>query len=111
MQSDVLAPAPRKMRRKNIHLQRLSGATSLDRGRIDRQDVALVHDRRVESEFFRGPIVIKEAVPLPFNVVELGVDVRGKFWLPAQFVGQKLEAPTGIDVAIERAHAAILAID
>ena len=84
---------------------------ALDRRRVDRQHVALVHDRGIVTEILRRAVVVEKAVSLPLDIVQLGVDVAGELAVPAQFVGQKLKRPARIDIAIERADAAVFAGD
>src|SRR5687768_2423251 len=111
MQAHLLSGPSREMRRVNRNLQLFARRVAGDGGRIDRQHIALVYNRRVVPEIFWGAVVIQEAVPFPFDVMQLCEDVGGKAAVAPQFVGEELEAPANIDVAIERPDAAVLAVD
>lgn len=89
----------------------VAGREPLDGRSVDGQGVAFVNDSRVEAELFRRAVVIEKAVVFPFDVVEFGINVGGDLLMAAEFVGEELEAPAYVLVAVESANAAIFAID
>ena len=99
------------MRRRDRDLHTLAGWNARDGREIDRQRVAFVDDARVVAEFFGRAVVIEEAVVFPFHVVQFGVDVAGDLPVAAQFIGEEFETPAYIAIAIERADAAVFAVD
>ena len=89
----------------------MSGRAATDWRRVDRKNVALVNDGRVVTELFWGAVVVEEAVAFPFHVVQLGIYVSAELAMETKLVGQKLETPTRVDVAIEGPDAAVLAVN
>ena len=71
----------------------------------------MVNNGRIVPELLRRPVVVKKAVPLPFHVVQLGIDVSGKLAVPSQFIGEKFETPAGVDISIKCADTAVFAVD
>ena len=71
----------------------------------------MVNNGRIVPEVLRRPIIVEKAVPLPFHVVQLGVDVSRKLAVASQLIGQELETPAGIDISIKCADAAEFAVD
>src|SRR2546423_12413933 len=82
-----------------------------NRGSIYRQSIALIDDPGIIAELLGRTIVVEHAVVFPLNIVEFGIDVGCDLLMTSKFVGQKLEAPAYIAIAIQRAHAAELAVD
>src|SRR5438046_1393348 len=78
---------------------------------IHRQRIAFVDNAWVVAEIFGRAVVIEKSIVLPLNVMQFGEDVGGNLLVPPQFVGEKLEAPAHVPIAIERADAAVFAID
>ena len=75
LQRNILMRARGEVRRGHVHADDLTGTNPLHRRRIDRQRVALIDDGRIVAEFLGRAVVVEEAVVLPFDVVQLGVDV------------------------------------
>src|SRR4051812_13781684 len=94
-----------KMRAEDIDHELLPRRAALNRWRINGENVALIYERGLVAEIFGGAIIVKQAVTLPFHIVQLGVNVGGELAVAAQFVGQKLEAPARIHVTVKRADA------
>src|SRR5205823_3080491 len=67
-------------------------------------------DEAVVAELLGGAVVIEQAVVLPLDVGELGVDVAADLGVPAQLAGEELEAVGDVLVAPARAEAAVLAV-
>src|SRR5205085_7787551 len=109
MQGHVLPFSTRKMRRKNIKRYLFTRKAPTDRRGINRQDIALINNGRIEAKFFGRAVIIEKAVPLPFHVVKLGIDVSGELPMKTELVGEKFETPAGIDITIERTDATVLA--
>src|SRR5436190_972831 len=99
------------MRGGNGEASDRSGRQSLDRGRIDWQRVAFVDYVRIVTEFFWRPVIVQKAVVFPLDVVQFGVDVSGNLLVAAQFVGEEFETPAHVPIAVQRANAAVFAID
>src|SRR5205814_10713831 len=78
---------------------------------VERQEIPVVNNGRIVPELLRRPVIVKKAVPLPFHVVQLGIDVSRKLAVPSQFIGEKLETPARIDISIKCADAAVFAVD
>ena len=93
------------------HANELAGGAFLNGRGVHGQDVALVDDERVVAEFLRGAVVVEETVVFPLHVVELGVNIGGEARVAAEFVREKLEAPAHVAIAVERADAAVFAVD
>src|SRR5687767_10088853 len=98
MQAHLLTAPSREMRGVNRNLELVSRGVPGDWWRINRQDIALVYDRRVVTEILGSAIVVEESIPFPFHVMQLREDVGGKAAMAPQLVGEELEAPTDIDV-------------
>src|SRR4051794_8312938 len=79
--------------------------------RIDRQGVALVDDPWVVTKLLGRPIVVQEAVILPFYIVQLGINVGGDLLVTPQFVREEFEPPAPVPVAIQRADTAVFRIN
>jgi hypothetical protein len=87
------------------------GREFLDGRRVDGEGIALVDDAGIVAELFWCAVVVEEAIVLPFDVVEFGIDVGGDLLMAAEFVGEEFEAPTDVAISIKSADAAVLAID
>src|SRR5439155_2124742 len=82
-----------------------------DRWAVDWQNIPMVNNGRIVPELLRRPVIVEKAVPLPFHVVQLGVNVSGKLAVASQLVGQELETPARIDISIKCADPAVFAVD
>jgi hypothetical protein len=87
MQAYLLTGPSREMGGVNGGLQLRARHVPRNGRRIDRQHIALVYNRRVVPEIFWGAIVIQEAIPFPFYVMQLREDVSGEAAVAPQLVG------------------------
>src|SRR4051812_41399883 len=99
------------MRRSHWDLQQSPWWVPRNRRRIDRQGVAFIDDAGVVAKGFRCAVVVKEAVMLPFHVVQFRKDIGGNLLVPPHFIGEELERPAYINVSIQGADSPVFAID
>ena len=100
-----------KSAKSTLRLDARTRRAALDRRRIDWQNVTLIDQGWVVAEVLWRAVVVEEAVVFPLDIVEFGIDVRRELRMPAEFVGEKLEGPAQSRFAVERADAAVLAVD